>query len=103
MIDCDDLNQGTRHLERIARDVARWRTDNTVKFEASKTEVILFSRRRMVLQAAKDAVVHIGELSSTIKQEATKMARLLARFEAVLQDALREQDGERQGCSAAGG
>lgn len=72
VIDREDLNQGTRHLERVARDAVQWLTDNKVEFEVSKTEVLLFSRRRKVLQAAKDASIQIGDLSFTIKQEATK-------------------------------
>ncbi|KAL1581840.1 hypothetical protein WHR41_09430 [Cladosporium halotolerans] len=72
VIDCEYLNQGTRHLERIARDAIQWGTENKVEFEVSKTEAILFSRSRKVLQAAKDASVRIGELSFTIKQGATK-------------------------------
>lgn len=47
-------------------------SDNRVEFEVCKTEVLLFSRRRKVLQAARSVVVRIGEQSFAIKQEATK-------------------------------
>jgi hypothetical protein len=42
------------------------------EFEISKTEVLLFSRRRKVVQAAKSVVFRIGEQSFAIKQEATE-------------------------------
>lgn len=72
VIDCEDLKQGARNLELIARDAVRWGINKKVEFEVSKTEVLVFSRRRKVLQAAKDVTVQIGELSFTIKQEASK-------------------------------
>jgi hypothetical protein len=50
----------------------RWGSDNKVDFEVSKTEVLMFSKRRKILRAAKDAVICIGELSFAIKQGATK-------------------------------
>jgi hypothetical protein len=46
--------------------------DNEVEFEVSKTEVLLFSRRRKVLRAATGVVVRIAEQSFAIKQEATE-------------------------------
>jgi hypothetical protein len=45
----------------------RWGSDNKVEFEVSKTEVLVFSRRRKVLRTAKDAVIRIGEQTFTIK------------------------------------
>ena len=72
VIECDELEDGTRQLERIATDTMRWGLDNKVEFEVSKTEVLLFSRRKKVLQAADKAIVSIGEQSFVIKHEATK-------------------------------
>jgi hypothetical protein len=72
VIKCDDLEGGTRQLERVAKDTMQWGLDNKVEFEVSKTEVLLFSRRRKILQAADKAVVRIGEQSFAIKHEATK-------------------------------
>jgi hypothetical protein len=72
VIECDELEEGTTRLERIARDTMRWGSDNKVEFEVSKTEVLLFSRRRKVLQAARSVGVRIGEQSFAIKQESTK-------------------------------
>lgn len=37
VIECDDMVKGTRNLERIARDTIRWRFNNKVEFEFSKT------------------------------------------------------------------
>jgi hypothetical protein len=45
----DDLGEGTRKLEHIARDAIQWRADNKVEFEVSKTEVLVFSRRNKSL------------------------------------------------------
>lgn len=72
VVECDELKEGTRQLECIGRDTMQWESDNKVEFEISKTEVLLFSRRRKVLRAATDVVVRIGEQSFAIKQEATK-------------------------------
>ena len=70
--ECEDLEEGTRKLEHIARDAIQWGSDNKVGFEVSKTEVLVFSRRRKILHAAKDAVVRIGEQTFAIKHEATR-------------------------------
>jgi hypothetical protein len=70
--ECHDLEDGTGQLERIARDAIQWGTENKVEFEVSKTEVLIFSRRRKILQAAKLAAVRIGQQTSPIKQEATR-------------------------------
>ena len=43
-----------------------------MEFEVSKTEVLVFSRRRKILQAAKLATVRIGQQTLPIKQEATR-------------------------------
>jgi hypothetical protein len=72
VVECDELEEGVKHLERIAVDTMQWGSDNKVEFEVSKTEVLLFSRRRKVLRAATEAVVRIGEQAFAIKQEATK-------------------------------
>jgi len=72
VIECDGLENGIRQLECIAKDTMQWGSDNKVEFEVSKTEVLLFSRRRKILQAADKVVVRIGEQSFAIKHEATK-------------------------------
>jgi hypothetical protein len=72
VVECDELEESTTQLESIARDTMEWGSDNKVEFEVSKTEVLLFSRRRTVLQAATSTVVRIGEQSFAIKQDATK-------------------------------
>lgn len=72
VIECNELEEGTTRLERIARDTMQWGADNKVGFEVSKTEVLLFSKRKKVLQAARSGIVRVGEQSFAIKQEATK-------------------------------
>jgi hypothetical protein len=72
VVECSELGEGARQLERIASDVIRWGLDNKVKFEVSKTEVLVFSKRRKILQAVKDVAIRIGEQTFTIKQGATK-------------------------------
>jgi hypothetical protein len=72
VVECDELEEGTKHLEYIAKDTIQWGSDNEVEFEVSKTEVLLFSRRRKILRAATEVVVRIAEQSFAIKQEATK-------------------------------
>lgn len=72
MIDCDDLVKGTKNLECIARDTLRWGPENKAEFEISKTEVLLFSRRREVLNAARNVTVNIVDQRFAIKQGATK-------------------------------
>ena len=72
VIECDGLEDGTRQLELIAKDTMQWGLDNKVEFEVSKTEVLLFSRRRKIFQAADKVVVRIGEQSFAIKHKATK-------------------------------
>jgi hypothetical protein len=58
------------HLEDRQRHYAM--AENKVEFEVGKTEMLLFSRRRKVLQAATDVVCRIGEQSFAIQQQATK-------------------------------
>jgi hypothetical protein len=70
--ECHDLDDGTTQLEKIARDAIQWGSNNKVEFEVSKTEVLVFSRRRKILQAAKLATVRIGQQTFTIKQDATR-------------------------------
>jgi hypothetical protein len=67
VVECDELEEGTKHLECIAKDTIQWGSDNEVEFEVSKTEVLLFSRRRKVLRAATGVVVSIAEQSFAIK------------------------------------
>jgi hypothetical protein len=61
VIEFDELEDGVTQLECLAKDTMQWGFDNRVEFEVSKTGVLLFSRRRKVLQAAKVAVLSIGE------------------------------------------
>ena len=70
--ECNVLEDGTRKLEHIARDAMRWGSDNKVEFEVSKTEVLVFSKSRKILQATRDASVRIGQQTFKVKQEATK-------------------------------
>lgn len=72
VIECEEFEEGARKLESIANDAMLWGAHNKVEFEVSKTEVLVFSRRRKVLQAAKDTVLTIGEQTFTVKQGATK-------------------------------
>jgi hypothetical protein len=72
VVDCDCLEQGTKHLESIARDALQWGPDNKVELGVSKTEVLVFSRRSGVLRTAKDAAIRIGEQNFAIKQDATR-------------------------------
>jgi hypothetical protein len=46
--------------------------ENKVEVEVGKTEVVVFSKRRKVFQAARDAVVHVGEQTFAINKSATK-------------------------------
>ena len=61
VVECSELGEGARQLERIASDAIRWGSDNKVEFEVSKTEVLVFSKRRKILRSAKDAAIRIGE------------------------------------------
>lgn len=72
VVECYELEQGAGQLEHIARDIMQWGSDNKVEFDVSKTEVLVFSRRRKILQAAKGVTVRIGEQRFAIKQEAIK-------------------------------
>jgi hypothetical protein len=69
---CGDLGDGVRELESVARYAVEWGHDKQVKFEISKTEVLIFSKRRKLLRASKEATVHIGEQEFAIKHGATK-------------------------------
>jgi len=72
VIECHNLSDGTMQLEAIAMDAIQWGSDNKVEFEVSKTEVLIFSRRRKVLQDVRSVAVRIGEQTFTIKQKATR-------------------------------
>ena len=69
---CGQLGHGIAELESVARNALGWGRNNKVEFEISKTEVLVFSKRRKVLHASKEAVVRIGEQEFAIKQGATK-------------------------------
>jgi ribonuclease HI len=71
-IHCDNLEKGTKELEQVAQDAISWGMNNKVDFEVSKTEVILFSKQRKMLQAARGTRVHIGKQSFPINQGATR-------------------------------
>ncbi|KAL1581647.1 hypothetical protein WHR41_09703, partial [Cladosporium halotolerans] len=72
LLRCDTLEGGTQELESIAGHAMEWGAANKVEFEVSKTEVLIFSKKRKILQAAKQAIVRIGEHSCPINQGATK-------------------------------
>lgn len=72
VFECSDLKEGIRQLEGVARNALQWGSDNKVEFEVSKTEVLVFSKRRKILREAKDAAVRIGGKTFAIKLGATK-------------------------------
>ncbi|KAM0714649.1 hypothetical protein Q7P37_009947 [Cladosporium fusiforme] len=72
ILDYNRSRGGTHELQSFAGHAMEWGAANKVEFEVSKTEVLLFSKKRNVLQAAKETVVHIGEHTCTINQGATK-------------------------------
>lgn len=53
VVDCDGLEQGTEYLERVAKDAMQWGSDKKVEFEVGKPEILISSRRRRALRAAK--------------------------------------------------
>lgn len=69
---CAELDEGIEKLESVAQHALDWGRDNKVEFEISKTEVLVFSKRRKVLQASKEVAIRIGEQEFAIKQVATK-------------------------------
>jgi hypothetical protein len=72
VVEYGKLGEDTRQLERISRDAVRWGSENKVEFEVNKTEALVFSRRREVLQAANNASISIGEQTFTINKDASK-------------------------------
>ena len=78
VIECEELEEGTRKLESIADDAMLWGADNKVEFEVSKTEVLVFSRRRKVLQAAKDTVLQYWKANFHGQAGRNQVAWLLA-------------------------
>jgi len=68
---CAELDDGTEKLESVARHALDWGCDDKVEFEISKTEVLVFSKRRKVLQASKEVAGRIGEQEFAINQGAT--------------------------------
>jgi hypothetical protein len=69
---CDNLEEGIRDLKEVAQHAIEWGTENKVDFEVSKIEVILFSKQRKALYAAREAGVHIREQEFPINSGATK-------------------------------
>lgn len=61
------LGKVSGSLTRVARNALQWGSDNKVEFEVSKTEVLVFSKRRTVLQAARNTAIQIGEQTFAIK------------------------------------
>lgn len=69
---CSDLGEGVRGIESIARHAVEWGDDHQVEFEIGKTEILVFSKRRKVLQASREATVHLGDQDFHIRHGATK-------------------------------
>lgn len=103
--ECDDVEEGTRKLQHIARDAIQWGSDDKVDFEVSKTKVLVVSRRRKILHAARSSnrSSHPHQRADLDRRDpGGQMPRLLAGLETVVQNTLREQDGKRQRSDTAG-
>lgn len=55
----------------ITRHAIEWDDSNKVKLETRKTEVVVFSKQRKVLQAAREARIRIGEHEFSINRGVT--------------------------------
>jgi hypothetical protein len=82
VVECCEVGDCTRQLECIARDAIRCGSENKVEFEVGKTEIPVFSQRRKVFQAAKDAVVRVGE-QTFATNKSVQVGRILLRYEAI--------------------
>lgn len=72
MLQCDTLDEGTKELESVVGHAIEWGAANKVEFEVRKTEILVFSKKRKVLQVVKHAIVRLGGYSCPINQGATK-------------------------------
>lgn len=72
VLKCNKLGEGARELESIAQHAVEWGDRNKVEFEISKTEVVVFSKQRKVLQESREASFSIGEHELPINRGATK-------------------------------
>jgi hypothetical protein len=72
VVHCDNLDKGTRDLGEVAQHAIEWGTENKVDFGVSKIEIILFSKWRKMLYAAREAGIHITEQEFPINRGATK-------------------------------
>ena len=68
----EDVGLLVRTLERCARWSERWAKDNAVEFETSKTEAILFSRKRKHWKKRAEARIRVGEHTIKFSKEATR-------------------------------
>jgi hypothetical protein len=103
LVECDELERGTMQLECIATDAIRWGSDNKVEFEVSKTEVLVFSRRRKIFQKARNAIVRVGKQTFKINQGATKWLSFWLDLKLSFKTHFEKRMGKRQGSPAADG
>jgi len=68
----EDVGLLVRTLERYARWSERWAKDNAVEFETSKTEAILFSRKRKHWKKRAEARIRVGEHIIQFSKEETR-------------------------------
>ncbi|KAI7710683.1 hypothetical protein KC353_g9519, partial [Hortaea werneckii] len=72
VLKCSKLGEGARALESIAQHAVEWGDRNKVEFEISKTEVVVFSKQRKVLQESRETSLRIGQRGLAINRDATK-------------------------------
>lgn len=72
VLKCNNLDEGARELERIARHAVEWGNSNKVEFEISKTEAVVFNKLAQSTERQQRASVRIGERAFSINRGATK-------------------------------
>ena len=73
LVEGNNIDDVVTGLEQCAAATLRWADSNAVRFEMSKTEAMLLSRRKKHWQAKGEKVIHVGEGHSVrFNREATR-------------------------------
>lgn len=72
VVEGDSVSEVVHRLERCAAASLRWADDNAVRFETSKIEAVLFSRKRKHWQQSGEKRVHVEDQAVCFARESTR-------------------------------
>ena len=105
LVEGAELNDVVNKLERCMAASLQWANNNAVRFETSKTEAILFSKRRKHHRNRCDRTIRVGGQSVSFAPAATWWLGILLDSSLSLartkSDGLQRPARPRQGCAGS--